>query len=339
MRKKLIFQSLLLTIISAPVLTGCVVTPQDMKSLNLRLRSIDSRLITVEKDVTDIKEGTGSSVDLMQKQQAGIGVTIDQLNAELMQVKSNLDESQHHYRSLQAENARLKEEVNSRFATVENQTTTLYQQVNQMNSNVDEIERGLEGIKTARIHEATAKADAAARAAARANEQAELARTKNEPHEITPQKTKITPTSGAGEETPLEEATTTAPKATNAEQRDYDKALSSFKAKKYKEAYNLFSDFIEKHSKSKLAVNARFWSGDCLYNQKEYALAILEYQNVIADYPHHIKTPAALYKQALSFEKLQDTETAKIVYNKIVNEYPASEQGGKAKDQLKRLRK
>jgi tol-pal system protein YbgF len=336
MRKKLICQSLLLTMISTPVLTGCIVTPQDMKSLNLRLRSIDSRLVTVEKDVTDIKERTGSSVELMQKQQAGIGVTIDQLNAELLQVKSNLDESQHRYRSLQAENTRLKEEVNNRFATVENQTSTLYQQVDQVSSNVNEIDKGLEGIKTARIQEATAKADAAARAAALANEQAELARKKNEPHEIAPQKAKKTPTIGTGEESPPETATPP-PKATNVEQQDYDKALSSFKAKKYKEAYNLFSDFIEKHSKSKLAVNARFWSGDCLYNQKEYALAILEYQNVIADYPHHIKASAALYKQALSFEKLQDTETAKIVYNKIVNEYPKSEQGGKAKERLKKL--
>jgi tol-pal system protein YbgF len=336
MRKKLICQGLLLTIISTPVLTGCVVTPQDMKSLNLRLRSIDNRLVSVEKDVTNIKERTGSSVELMQKQQAGIGVTIDQLNTELLQVKSNLDESEHRFRSLQAENTRLKEEVNSRFATVENQTTTLYQQVDQVSSNIDEIDKGLQGIKTARIQEATAKADVAARAATRANEQAELARKKNEFHEITPQKAKKTPTSGEGAET-TPEAVTTTPKATSAEQQSYDKALSSFKAKKYKEAYNLFSGFIDKYSKSKLAVNARFWSGDCLYNQKEYALAILEYQNVIADYPNHIKAPASLYKQALSFEKLQDTETAKIVYNKIVNEYPKSEQEGKAKDRLKKL--
>lgn len=338
MRKKLICQSLLLTMLSAPVLTGCVVTPQDMKSLNLRLRSIDSRLGAVEKDVTDIKERTGSSVEIMQKQQAGIGVTVDQLNAELLQIKSELDESQYRHRSLQAENMRLKEEVNNRFLTVETQTSTLYQQIDLVNSNVDEIGRGLQGIKTARIQEATAKADAAARAALRANEQAELAREKSGLHEITPQKTKKTPPDGEGEKTAPESVTTT-PKATSAEQQTYDKALSSFKAKKYKEAYALFSDFIEKHSKSKLAVNARFWSGDCLYNQKEYALAILEYQNVIADHPHHVKAPAALYKQALSFEKLQDTETAKIVYKKIVSEYPDSEQGGKAKDRLKKLGK
>ena len=338
MRKKLICQSLLLAMISAPVLTGCVMTPQDMKSLNLRLRSIDSRLVAVEKDVTNIKERTGSSVELMQKQQAGIGVTIDQLNTELLQIKSELDESQYRYRSLQADNMRLKEEVNNRFVTVENQTSTLYQQIDQMSSNVDEIDRGLQGIKTARIQAATAKADAAARAAARAKEQAELARKKSEPHEITPQKIKKTSPSGEGEKTTPEVVTTT-PKATSAEQQAYDKALSSFKAKKYKEAYALFSNFIEKHSKSKLAVNAQFWSGDCLYNQKEYALAILEYQNVIADHPHHVKAPAALYKQALSFEKLQDTETAKIVYKKIVSEYPGSEQGGKAKDRLNKLGK
>lgn len=333
MIKKLISQSLLLTLITAPVLTGCIVTPQDMKSLNLRLRSIDSRLITVEKEITDIKEGTGSSVELMQKQQAGIGVTLDQLNAQLLQVTSELDETQHRHQSLQAENMRLKEEISNRFATVENQTTTLYQQVGEINTNVGALDSNLQQIKTAQIEEATAKADAAAREAARASEKAEQARKKSEPYEISPQKTKKTPSNEDENKAPAE----TSSKVKSVEQQAYDKALSSFQAKKYNEAYSLFSDFTEKYHSSQLAVNARFWSGDCLYNQKEYALAILEYQNVIADNPHHAKAPAALYKQALSFEKLQDIETAKIVYKKIVIEYPKSEQAADAQKRLKEL--
>lgn len=335
MRKKLLCHSLLLVLISAPVLTGCVVTPQDMKSLNLRLRSIDTRLGVVEEDVKEIKEGTGSSVELMQKQQAGIGNNLDQLNAELLQIRSELEESRHRYRSLMAENTRLQEEINSRFLTVEDQTSTLYKQVGEIGDEIEMVDKGLDDLKTARIQEATARADAAARAASMANKKAEAARKNTEYHEITPQNTKKSPVGTDVQQQTTAATKTSTPKVPDAEQQAYDTAMSSFKAKKYKQAYDQFSNFVTKYNKSKLAVNARFWSGDCLYNQKEYALAILEYQNVIADYPHHAKAPAALYKQALSFEKLQDTETAQIVYKKIISEYPKSEQAGKARAKLK----
>ena len=80
--------------------------------------------------------------------------------------------------------------------------------------------------------------------------------------------------------------------------------------------------------------NAIFWSGDCLYNQKEYEMAILEYQKVVADYPKAPKAPAALLKQALAFEKLGDSQTAEIIYQKIVSEYPKSDQAKTARQRL-----
>jgi TolA-binding protein len=55
-------------------------------------------------------------------------------------------------------------------------------------------------------------------------------------------------------------------------------------------------------------------------------LAILEFQKVIVEFPQHSKTPEALYKQGLSFEKLGDSETARIVYNKLLDNYPKSDQ-------------
>ena len=55
---------------------------------------------------------------------------------------------------------------------------------------------------------------------------------------------------------------------------------------------------------------------------------------MIADYPSDGKAPAALLKQGLAFEKLKDNETAKIVYNKLLKEYPKSDQVETAKKRL-----
>ncbi len=58
---------------------------------------------------------------------------------------------------------------------------------------------------------------------------------------------------------------------------------------------------------------------------------------MVDHYPKHYKVPAALLKQALSFLHLGDNEAARILFRKIVKEYPRSEQAPVARKYLKRL--
>ena len=59
---------------------------------------------------------------------------------------------------------------------------------------------------------------------------------------------------------------------------------------------------------------------------------------MIADYPKSNKAPAALFKQGQAFEKLSEKDTAKIVYNKLLADYPKSEQVEMAQKRLKALK-
>ena len=68
-------------------------------------------------------------------------------------------------------------------------------------------------------------------------------------------------------------------------------------------------------------------------------MAILEFQKVIVEHPKHSLAPMALYKQGLSFEKIGDPETARIVYNKLVDSYPGSSEVGSAKTRLDALKR
>ncbi len=327
----------LLTVTLLPLVTGCV-TDQDFRGLEMQVRSMDNRLVEMERNLDELQRGAGASVEIMQKQQANMGGTLDRVNTELLQVKGQLDETRHRYRSLQSENKRLEGELGQVQATSEAQAFDLKERLGsvetsttQLDSRLSNVHSNLTAIQEKQAQEAAARAEAARKAA----EQARRKVTQSSGiHEIVPEKTK----KSANQITKPSTSTSSTSVKSSAKKK-YDQALELFKAKKFQQSNDLFIKFIKENPNTDLSINARFWVGDCLYNQKEYALAILEYQNVIADFPNYRKAPAALFKQGLSFEKLQDTDTSVIVYKKLVSEYPKSDQAAAAKKRLKALGK
>ncbi|MFH1216245.1 MAG: tol-pal system protein YbgF [Pseudomonadota bacterium] len=341
---KKFFSRSLISLIAAgllPMLSGCV-TDQDFRGLQLQFRSMDNRLVELENELSQLKNNAGTSVEIMRKQQAGMGSNMEKLNAELLQIKGQLDESRHRYRNLQAENQKLQEEISLLNQKTEEQAGTLQERISTVESSTSEIDTRLANVHTNLSEMQEEQARAAALAAELARKKAELAGRSTQPHEITPVKIKKSPSAVSSSDQQEVPQTVTAiqPNQTQAKtsgNSSYDQGLDLFKEKKYKEAQDVFAQFAKKHPNDELAINARFWIGDCLFNQDEFAMAILEYQNVIADYPNHAKAPAALFKQGMAFEKLQDAETAKIVYNKILAEYPGSDQVDAAKGRLEKL--
>ena len=118
----------------------------------------------------------------------------------------------------------------------------------------------------------------------------------------------------------------------------YQQALDLFRTKKYKEAKSILQKYIDADSGGRKVANAHFWMGECEYNMQRYEEAILEYQTVISKFPKSNKQPDALFKQGLSFEKLGDNESAKIVLSMLVKKYPSSPQAKIARKQLKHLK-
>jgi tol-pal system protein YbgF len=116
------------------------------------------------------------------------------------------------------------------------------------------------------------------------------------------------------------------------------KGMSSFKEKNYKKAYKLFDQYLAGQPKGKQAAKALYLMGECLFNQAEYDLAILDYQKVISNYSGDPHISAALLRQAMSFEKLTDKETAKIIYGKLISEHPDSHEAKVAKERMENLR-
>ena len=115
----------------------------------------------------------------------------------------------------------------------------------------------------------------------------------------------------------------------------YMKGLDTFKTGDMPAAREIFSKFLEQYPQHDLAANAHYWIGETHYSEKSYEPAILAFQEVIKNFPTKDKVPAAMLKQAMAFNAINDTKSAKYVLKKLGETFPKSDEAIKAKELLK----
>lgn len=98
-------------------------------------------------------------------------------------------------------------------------------------------------------------------------------------------------------------------------------------------------EFVKQRPQSELVPNALYWIGEAYYSEKNFENAILQFQDVLEKYPTHPKASAALYKQALAFQALDEPKKTKALLQKLTELYPKSEEAKKAKEQLAKTKK
>src|SRR6266545_906719 len=86
----------------------------------------------------------------------------------------------------------------------------------------------------------------------------------------------------------------------------YQKGLESLKSGDAQKARELLAKFLELYPGHQLAGNAHYWLGETYYTEKRYDQAVLEFQEVIKNFPGKEKVPAAMLKQAMAFRELGD---------------------------------
>ena len=352
------------------LLVQCVATQQDMEYTNIRVRQMDTKMEEIDKEIAKLKN--------VQVSQAEAGQRLDYQQTEILRLQGEIEEQTFLLRQIQEENQDLKKLLQSKIDATEQSSSAEIRRLNdRISINEEQLlkaqdrltfaENEIMAVKEARSMEA---ADRAREAAQRAREAEKMARQAAEreaaetrtaaeqsrstgPKEIVPDAYKVDVSSqniteAAAEEkeeaaeVKPEEKTETPPPAApgvSAAPSSYDKGLTLFKQKKYRDAYTAFAEYLDKNPSGSQAVEARYYAAESLYEDKDYELAILEFQKVIVENPQHLMAPKALYKQGLSFEKIGDQETARIVYNKLVDTYPNSDQTGAAKSRIDAMKK
>lgn len=106
------------------------------------------------------------------------------------------------------------------------------------------------------------------------------------------------------------------------EQEEYDDAYSYIKQKKYKDAKEGFTHFVQKYSDTDLAGNAHYWLGEINFMSKSYDKAAVEY---LKGYQASIRGSRAadnLLKLGKSLSRLEKRKEACTTLTKLQKEFP-----------------
>ena len=117
----------------------------------------------------------------------------------------------------------------------------------------------------------------------------------------------------------------------------YSNGLRDITSGKYDLARSEFQDYLRYYGSTDLAGNAQFYLGEIAYTQKNYDLAVAEYDKVLTNYPHNFKVPPARLKKALANIELGQKATGVRELREIVKRYPGTEEDRRARAKLKEM--
>jgi tol-pal system protein YbgF len=118
---------------------------------------------------------------------------------------------------------------------------------------------------------------------------------------------------------------------------DFREGLSLVGQGQCAQAVPKLRDFIRKNPKSDFADNAQYWIGACYYGQRDYSRAIVELNDLVLKYPKGDKVPPALLMMADALADSGDKIDARLVLQKLMSQYPQTEEAGRARQKLQSL--
>ena len=337
MKKKYITALIVLGFV--PFLSSCA-SQQDIQTLNYHVRSINKKL-------DDMKLNT---VDQMQQRQAMSSGQLDQLQVDILQLKSKLEENNH-------KNRMLEEQVKELQLAVENLSGQFEKQLNvklaELDSKITSQKETLTAIQLARIQDAERRskaAKAAAEAAMKKARQASLSTaTSAAPLHIRATSKKILFSNGAKSSNitlnPISTSVSVKPSGNTSRPSpeaalkvdNYAAGMQSYRDARYKEAYEHFQKSLGDKGSRNAVITSRYMMGESLYQLGQYDQAIIEYQQIISNFPGNPQAAKALLRQGEAFEQLSDKDTAKIIYKKLIASYGSSPEAATAKKRISSL--
>ncbi|MDP2798390.1 MAG: tol-pal system protein YbgF [Deltaproteobacteria bacterium] len=290
------------------ILSACAVQ-EDVLILNDKINVLSRQTGEVYKEISGLqeqvskmKEGlrsidTVKSVEVISKKQADMGIQLEDIKMELMRLQDRIERQENRWQELTGRSEAEDKVLAEKMQKLSDQINSLQARIADLEKNVSHED------KTAgkEVKSDTPVADAPGRTVTK--------------QAIAVEKPKI--------------------KVRKSAKEDYDEAYKLYKESAYRQAIEKFRTFLKEYPDSDLAGNAGYWLGECYYQQERYEEAILEYEKVVREHKGP-KVPAALLKQGLAFHHLGDTKTARFLMEKLLEEYPKSEQAEAARANLKK---
>jgi tol-pal system protein YbgF len=114
----------------------------------------------------------------------------------------------------------------------------------------------------------------------------------------------------------------------------YDQAAQDLTQGRYALALQGFRDFVRRFPAGELSDNAQYGVGECFFAQSRFDSAAVEYAAVETGWPQGDRVPAALYKLALSRERMGQADAAKKTFEDLVKRFPNSGEAQLARERI-----
>ena len=121
--------------------------------------------------------------------------------------------------------------------------------------------------------------------------------------------------------------------------RLYETARADYFAGQWTSAINGFEAFLRAFPRSEQADDAQFHIGETYYAQNQWPQAIAAYNQVIQNYVGTNAVPDAYYKRGLAQERLGQADEARGSWEAVAKNFPDSDAGRLAKQNIDRLGK
>ena len=117
----------------------------------------------------------------------------------------------------------------------------------------------------------------------------------------------------------------------------YQGALEQYRRGSVQTARRAFQDFLQQYPNHPYVADALHFLGETLEGTLPDSAAV-RWNEVVTRFPKSARAPESLFKIGLLAERRHDSAAARVAFQRLVKEYPRSEQADLARDRLKEMK-
>jgi len=140
--------------------------------------------------------------------------------------------------------------------------------------------------------------------------------------------TVVVPVAGVGEVVPVQGAAAVVAEVGDEQSEEqklaYQNAYNFVKNKNFPEAIDALHAYVEKYPEGDLTGNAFYWLGEVYLVLPKLEQAKQAFSIVVKTFPGHRKLPDAMYKLAVTMDRLQDPAGAEYYLKQVQQQFPDS---------------
>lgn len=114
----------------------------------------------------------------------------------------------------------------------------------------------------------------------------------------------------------------------------YSQAYADYARGNYDLAIQEYTEYLRHYPNTDFSDNAQYWIGECLYSKQRFGESVEAWDELMRAYPASDKLPDARLKKGMALERLGRRRDALAEYRAVVDRYPNSEAGRKARERL-----